>query len=51
MYFSYSSTKTHVVDTQKNRLKETVLLITQNIWLNLCVIKHLQLYAQKIVSI
>ena len=28
---SYFSTKTYVVGTQKNRLNETVLLITQNI--------------------
>ena len=30
-YFSYFSTKTYVVGTQKNRLNETVLLNTQNI--------------------
>ena len=30
-YFSYFSTKTFVVGTQKNRLNETVLLSTQNI--------------------
>ena len=30
-YFSYSSTETYVVGTQKNRLNETVLLSTQNI--------------------
>ena len=29
-YFSYFSTKTYVVGTQKNRLDETVLLSTQN---------------------
>ena len=29
--FSYFSTKTYVVGTQKNRLNETVLLSTQNI--------------------
>ena len=29
-YFSYFSTKTYVVGTQKNRLNETVLLSTQN---------------------
>ena len=28
--FSYFSTETYVVGTQKNRLNETVLLITQN---------------------
>ena len=33
-YFSYFSTKTYVVGTQKNRLNETVLLSTQNICLN-----------------
>ena len=30
-YFSYFSTKTYVVGTQKNRLNETVHLNTQNI--------------------
>ena len=30
-YFSYFSTKTYVVATQKNCLNETVLLSTQNI--------------------
>ena len=29
-YFSYLSTKTYVVDTQKNHLNEVVLLSTQN---------------------
>ena len=29
-YFSYFSTKTYAVGTQKNRLDETVLLSTQN---------------------
>ena len=29
-YFSYFSTKTYAVGTQKNRLNETVLLNTQN---------------------
>ena len=29
--FSYFSTKTYVVGTQKNRLNETILLSTQNI--------------------
>ena len=33
-YFSYFSTKTYDVGTQKNRLNETVLLSTQNICLN-----------------
>ena len=31
IYFSYFSTKTYVVGTQKKRLNETVLLSTQNI--------------------
>ena len=31
-YFSYFSTKTYVVGTQKNRLNETVLLSIQNIY-------------------
>ena len=30
--FSYFSTKTYVVGTQKNRLNESVLLSTQNIY-------------------
>ena len=30
--FSYFSTKTYVVGTEKNRLNETVLLSTQNIY-------------------
>ena len=33
-YFSYFSTKTYVVGTQKNRLNETILLSTQNTCLN-----------------
>ena len=33
-YFSYFSTKTYVVGTQKNRLDERVLLSTQNTCLN-----------------
>ena len=41
----YFSTKTYVVDTQKNCLNETVLLSTQNICYNLWVRKHLQFYA------
>ena len=32
--FSYFSTKTYVVGTQKNRLNEMVLLSTQNICLD-----------------
>ena len=31
-WFSYFSTKAYVVGTQKNRLNETVLLSTQNIY-------------------
>ena len=30
-YFRYFSSKTYVVDTQKNRLNETVLLSTQKL--------------------
>ena len=33
-YFSYFSTKTYVVGTQKNRLHETVLLSIQNTCIN-----------------
>ena len=33
-YFSYFSTRTYVVGTQKNHLDETVLLSTRNICLN-----------------
>ena len=33
-YFSYFSTKTYVVGTQRYRLDETVLFDTQNICLN-----------------
>ena len=39
-YFSYFSTKTYVVGTQKNRLNETVLLRNQNICFNLWVRKN-----------
>ena len=42
---SYLLTKTYVVDTQKNRLHETVLLSTQNICQKLWVRKYLQFYA------
>ena len=45
--FSYFSTKTYVVGTQKNLLNETVLLSTQNICLNFCVRKYLHFYAEK----
>ena len=40
--------QTYVVDTQKNRFNETVLLSTQNICLNWWVRKYLQFYAQKL---
>ena len=33
-YFSYFSSKTYVVGTQKNRLNETVLLSTQSTYIN-----------------
>ena len=33
-YFPYCSSKTYAVDTQKNRLNETVLLSTQNTCFN-----------------
>ena len=48
-YFSYFSTKTYVVGTKKNPLKETVLKSTQNILLNKWVrkyLQYLQFYAQ-----
>ena len=35
--------------TQKNRLNETVLLSTQNIYYNLWVRNYLQFYAEKVV--
>ena len=44
--FSYFSTKTYVVGTQKNRLNETVLLSTQNICSNGRVRKYSCFYAQ-----
>ena len=44
--FSYFSTKTYVVGTQKNRLDETVLLSTQNTCWKLLVRKYLQFYAE-----
>ena len=34
IFFSYFSTETYVVGTQKNSLNETVLLSTQNTCLN-----------------
>ena len=46
--FSYFSTKTYVVGTQKNRLIETVLLSNQNISSNLWVRKYLHFYTQKL---
>ena len=33
-YVSYFSSKTYVIGSQKNRLNETVLLSTQNIYFN-----------------
>ena len=45
-YFSYFSTKTYVVFTQKNRLNETVLLSTKNICWKLWVRKYLQFFAE-----
>ena len=44
--FSYFSTKTYVVGTQKNRLSETVLLSTQNICSELQVRKYLHWYVE-----
>ena len=41
-YFLYFSSKTYVVDTQKSRLNETVLLCTQNTCLNEWVRKSLK---------
>ena len=46
--FSYFSTKTYVVGTQKNRFNETVLLSTQNIFLKLWVRKYLQFYTENV---
>ena len=48
-YFSYFSTKTYVVGTQKNRLNETVLLSTQNTCLKGWVSKQSQCYAKKLL--
>ena len=45
--FLIFSTKTHVVDTQKNRLNEPVLYSTKNICLILWVRKNLQFCAEK----
>ena len=47
LQFSYFSTKTHVVGTQKNRLNETVLLSTQSICLNLWIKKYFLFYNHK----
>ena len=46
--FSYFSTKTYVVGTQKNRLNETVLLRTQNTCLNRWIRKKSQFYAENL---
>ena len=49
-YFSYFSTKkTYVVGTQKNRFNETVLLSTQNIYLDCWVRKQLFFLHSKIL--
>ena len=45
--FSYFSTETYVVGSQKNRLNETVLLSTQNLCYNWSIRKYWQFYAQK----
>ena len=47
--FSYSSTKTYVVGTQKNRLNETVLLSTQNIMFILLGKKMITILRSKIL--
>ena len=44
--FSYFSTQTYVVGSQKNLLNERVLLSTQNICQKLLVRKYLQFYAE-----
>ena len=46
-YFSYFSTKTYVVGTQKNRLHETVLLSTNNICLDCMVRKIIKILRTK----
>ena len=46
-YFSYSSTKTYVMGTQKNRLNETVLLSTHNIMFKLMVTENSDTFTQK----
>ena len=43
-YFSYFSTKTFVVGTQKKRLNETVILSTQNVCYDCLVRKKLHFY-------
>ena len=45
-WFSYFSTKTYVVGTQKNRPNETVLLSTQNICYKLWVRRYWQFYSE-----
>ena len=45
-----SQPKTYVVGTQKNRLNEMVLLSTLNIYKNLWIRKHSQLYAKFSIS-
>ena len=46
MFFSYFSTKTYVLGTQKNRHIELVLLRTQNKCLNRMIRKYAQFYAK-----
>ena len=48
-YFSYFSTKTYGVGTQKNRLNETVLLSTQNMCLYCWVRKKNAILRSKIL--
>ena len=47
-YFSYFSSKTYVVGTQKNRLNETVLLSTQNKYTNNYGLEIVYNFTQKI---
>ena len=47
-YYLHFSSKTYAAGTQKNRLNETVLLSTQNTYLNRWVRKKLHFFANKI---
>ena len=47
-YFSYFSTKTYVVGTQKNHLTEMVLMSTKNACLKWWIIKYSHFYAEKL---